>query len=106
MVLIMELEFKTPDELQMILGERLKALRISRSLSQDQVAAKAGVSLKTLSNLELGNGSSVETLLRALKALNAINALEALSPTPTISPLAILKSRKPLRRVRHSATRI
>lgn len=96
----MELSVKTPEELQKQLGERLKLLRISRNYSQIELAKKAGISLKTLRNLEHGKGSSVETLVRTLKALDATNVFDQLAPIPTVSPLAILRNASPPQRVR------
>ena len=87
----MPLSFKTPDELQVVLGERLRALRLSRNFSQRELADKAGVSLRALHNLEAGSGSTLETFLRVLKALNAVDAIDALLPQPKVSPLALLK---------------
>lgn len=99
-MLIMNNSFKTPEELQKQLGERLKLRRIHLNYSQKELAMKAGVSLKTLGNLELGNGSSVETLIRTLKALDATSVLDQLVPAPTVSPLAILRNESPPQRVR------
>ena len=99
---VSDMNIKSPSELQSILGERLKGLRISRNFSQQQLADKAGVSLKTLRNLEQGHGSSTETLLRTLKALQAVDALDVLGPKPTVSPLALLQNPKPPQRVRRS----
>ncbi|HEX5048769.1 MAG TPA: helix-turn-helix transcriptional regulator [Gammaproteobacteria bacterium] len=96
---------RTPAELQRELGDRLRRLRIDRDLSQQQLAGKAGISLKTLRNLELGAGSSVDTLLRTLKALDVPNWLDALAPPPVVSPLALLKGPAPPRRVRRSRKR-
>jgi DNA-binding XRE family transcriptional regulator len=96
---------KTPAELQRELGERLRRLRIDRDLSQAQLAGKAGISLKTLRNLELGAGSSVDTLLRTLKALGLPSLLDGLAPAPTVSPLALLKGPDPPRRVRRARKR-
>ena len=96
----MELSVKTPEELQEQLGKRLKLQRIARNYSQMELAKKAGVSLKTLRNLEHGNGSSVETLIRTLKALDATNVLDQLAPMPTVSPLAVLRNASPPQRVR------
>jgi transcriptional regulator with XRE-family HTH domain len=96
---------RTPAEIQCELGERVRRLRIDRNLSQAELAGKAGVSLKTLRNLEQGAGSSVETLLRTLKALGVADVLEALAPAPVVSPLALLKGSAPPRRVRRSRKR-
>ena len=58
----MEQTYRSPAELQSELGERLRALRLNRNLAQREVAAKAGVSLRSVINLEAGKGSTVETL--------------------------------------------
>ena len=38
----MDLSYKTPEELQVVLGERLRAMRLSRNLAQRELADKAG----------------------------------------------------------------
>jgi transcriptional regulator with XRE-family HTH domain len=48
--------FKTPDELQVALGERIKRLRLNRNLDQKSTAEKAGISERALRNLESGRG--------------------------------------------------
>jgi transcriptional regulator with XRE-family HTH domain len=101
----MDSSTSTPEELQQELGERIRRLRIDRNLSQAELAGKAGVSLKTLRNLEQGAGSSVETLLRTLKALGVADVIGALAPVPVVSPLALLKGSAPPRRVRRSRKR-
>ena len=89
----MEQTYRSPAELQSELGERLRALRLNRNLAQSEVAAKAGVSLRSVINLEGGRGSTVETLVRVLNAMDAADK-------PQISPLALLHSPRPQRRVR------
>jgi len=98
----MDFQFLTPEELARELGSRLRSLRIQRGLEQAELAGRAGVAIRTLRSLEQGQGSTTETLLRVLKALDALDGLEALAPTPSISPLALLKSAAPRRRVRRS----
>lgn len=98
-----DMHFMSPDQLQQELGSRLQTLRISRNLDQKTTAEKAGVSEKTLRNLEAGRGSSIETLVRVLKALNSLDGLESLAPKPSVSPLELLRhAGKPRRRVRRS----
>jgi transcriptional regulator with XRE-family HTH domain len=97
-----DIAFKTPDELQANLGERLRRLRLSRNIDQRAVAGKAGISEKALRNLESGNGSTVETLLRTLKALGYTQGIEMLAPEMTVDPLALLHRAKPPQRVRRS----
>jgi transcriptional regulator with XRE-family HTH domain len=94
--------FKTPNELQTDLGQRLRRLRLSRNIDQRAVAAKAGISEKALRNLESGKGSTVETLLRTLKALGYAQAIETLAPETIVDPLALLHRAKLPQRVRRS----
>ena len=86
--------------LQNDLGHRVRQLRLSRNLDQRTVADKAGVSLRALSNLENGQGSTLETLLRTLRALDYVKGIEMLAPQPTVSPLALLHNAEPQQRVR------
>jgi len=94
------MRFKTPEELQRELGERVRALRLSRNMDQRATADKAGISEKALRNLESGHGSTVETLLRTLKALDFVQGIEMLAPEVTVDPLALLHSSKTPQRVR------
>jgi transcriptional regulator with XRE-family HTH domain len=96
-----DLSFKSAEELQGILGKQLQSLRISKNLDQRTTAEMAGISEKTLRNLEAGRGSSVESLLRVLKALDSLEGIEMLAPEPSVNPIALLRSTKARRRVRH-----
>jgi transcriptional regulator with XRE-family HTH domain len=98
-----DLSFRSISELQVLLGEQLQALRLSKNLDQITTAEKAGISEKALRNLEAGRGSTVESLLRVLKALDSLDGLELLAPKPSVSPLALLRSSKVRRRVRQSS---
>ena len=94
----MDLSYKTPEELQTLLGERLRAIRLARNLAQRELAGKAGLSLRALIHLEAGEGSTIESLLRVLKALNLADAIELLAPQPQVSPLQLLKQGAHVRR--------
>jgi transcriptional regulator with XRE-family HTH domain len=98
-----DLSYKSIAELQILLGEQLHALRLSKNLDQITTAGKAGISEKALRNLEAGRGSTTESLLRVLKALDSLDGLELLAPKPSVSPLALLRRSKPRQRVRHSS---
>jgi transcriptional regulator with XRE-family HTH domain len=95
-----DLQFKSPRELQVELGKRVRQLRLSRNLDQRTTAEKAGIAEKALRNLETGRGSSVQTLLRTLKALDYSQGIEMLAPEVTVNPLALLRRSKPPQRVR------
>jgi transcriptional regulator with XRE-family HTH domain len=95
-----DITFRTPEELQIVLGERVRRLRLARNTDQRATADKAGISEKALRNLEAGRGSTVETLLRTLKALDSLQGIEMLAPEVTVDPLALLHASKPPQRVR------
>src|ERR1035438_3125707 len=100
-----DMSFMSPDELQAVFGKQLQELRISKNRDQITTAEKAGISEKTLRNLETGRGSSVETLVRVLKALDSLDGLRLLAPRASVSPLALLRNAGAARRrVRHSGT--
>jgi transcriptional regulator with XRE-family HTH domain len=96
-----DMQFKSPQELQIELGRRMRQLRLSRNIDQRAAAEKAGITRAALQNLEAGRGSSVQTLLRVLKALNYLEGIEMLAPQPTVNPLALLNTKTPPQRVRH-----
>ena len=99
-----DISFMSPNELQAVFGKKLQELRISKNLDQITTAEKAGISEKTLRNLEAGRGSSVETLVRVLKALDSLDGLGLLAPRSSVSPLALLRhSGAARRRVRRSS---
>ncbi len=68
------------------LGDRLARVRLSRNISQEVLAAKAGLTRRTLSRLETGQGATLDTLVRVLRGLGLENHLEALLPNPGIQP--------------------
>jgi transcriptional regulator with XRE-family HTH domain len=98
------LSFKTPAELQVLLGEQIQRLRLSRNMNQHTTAERAGVSEKSLRNLEAGRGSTVETLLRTLKALDSLEGINRLVPEATVNPLELLRNAKRRQRVRQPRT--
>lgn len=95
-----EFKFKTPDEIQTQLGDRIRQLRLNADVTQAALADRAGVSARAVRSLERGEGSSLATLIRVLKALGAESSLDAIAPQPTISPMALLERGKAPQRAR------
>jgi transcriptional regulator with XRE-family HTH domain len=93
---------KSPTDLQRELGSALRSLRLNRGLTQSELAAKAGVALRSIASLERAGNSSLETFVRALNALEAADVIAKLAPQPQVSPLALLRDGDNVRRrVRH-----
>jgi len=79
------------------LGRQLRSLRLRQDLDQRTLAERAGVALNVVKHLEAGKGSTVSSLIRVLSTLGRADWLNSLSPTVSISPMQMLRS-KPARR--------
>ncbi len=88
----------TPGEMEAALGEKLRALRLSRNLDQKTLAERAGLSVRALRNLESGQGSTVKTLVGVLRALGRQDWLNTIAPVATINPLALTREAQPRQR--------
>lgn len=69
------------------LGARLQALRLARNVSQATLAEEAGVSRRTITRLEHGDGTSLDTLIRVMRALGLADRLDLLLPDPAVRPV-------------------
>lgn len=78
---------RTVEEMEADLGEKLKRLRLNKNLDQNTLAARAGVSVRALRNLEGGDGTTVRTLLSIVRALGRESWLQTVAPVPTINPV-------------------
>ncbi len=88
----------TTEELEVQLGQQIRALRLRRNVDQQSLAAQAGVALSALKNVESGKGATLRTLLKVLRALDRLDWLKSLSPTVSISPLQMLAQKAPRQR--------
>jgi transcriptional regulator with XRE-family HTH domain len=73
------------------LGERLARTRLERNLSQERLAAEAGVSKRTIERLEAGEPVKSNSLIRVLRGLGQLDALDRLVPEPLPSPVERLR---------------
>ena len=94
---------KTTAEWEAELGEQIRALRLRLNIDQQQLAKRAGIALNSVKNLEGGKGSTLRSLIQILRVLNRADWIQTLAPAVSISPLQMLKSRKPRQRVSRSA---
>ena len=69
------------------LCKRLDEIRLSRNLSQAELAAEAGVSRRTMNRLADGQSISLDSFLRIMQALNLADHLAALLPDPAVRPV-------------------
>ncbi|MHA3053622.1 helix-turn-helix domain-containing protein [Acinetobacter sp. ANC 4193] len=74
----MDLDFIKPEEVVTLIGERLRKQRLFLEMSQAEVAARSGVGVNTVSNLEAGRNVSVENLVRIAMVLGRLHELQEL----------------------------
>ena len=82
-----EFSVATSNQIETALCKRLEGIRLSRNITQAQLAEEAGVSTRTIGRLEKGQGISMDTFIRVMMALNIQQNLEALLPDPTVRPI-------------------
>ncbi len=68
--------FLTENEIIGQIGKRLKQIRLQHNLTQKQLSKDTGLSVSTISLIEQGNPTSLESLIRILIRLNRIKDLE------------------------------
>lgn len=89
-------------ELELALGEQLRAERLRKNLTMDDVAILAGISVNTVRALETGKGGRVESLIRVAQALGRTAWLETFRPPVKISPLQIAQGKSKRQRASRS----
>jgi len=82
----------TDDVLLKLTGERLARLRLSKNLTQAQLAEQAGLGLRTVQRLELGAvATRLSGFIRVCRALGLVERFEVFIPETAASPIAQLK---------------
>lgn len=89
---------QTSTELEVALGERLRALRLDQNIDQKTLAERAGISLTALKNLEGGMGSTLKSLVSVLRALGREDWLQSIAPVASINPLNMPRNAEPRQR--------
>src|ERR1035437_230886 len=87
------------DQVEALIGEKVRSYRLDRNLPQVVVASKAGISRGSLQRMEAGQGSTLRAFIGVLKALQLEDWFETLAPIPGINPLQMVDDH-PRRRAR------
>ena len=75
---MLDFTFATCEEICVELGKRLRVRRMEQNLTQAEVAARAGVSKGTVSNIEKHGQGTLESLVRVLQAMGMTKELQPL----------------------------
>lgn len=78
------------------LGDRLKALRLQKNITQQELAEATTLSLNTIKSLESGRGK-LATLIAVLRELGALQQLDNFIPEIPISPMQLAKTQGKVR---------
>jgi len=73
------------------LGERLRALRLRKNITQEGLAERTLLSVGTIKSLETGKGK-LSTLVAVLRELGALDQLDQFLPPVTISPIKMAEA--------------
>ena len=74
----MDLTLNTAADIVKLLCDRLRTERLARQMTQAEVAARSGVGVNTVSNLETGKNVGFENLVKVAMVLGYGDALEGL----------------------------
>lgn len=79
--------YGSAETLERDICHRLKDIRLNRNLTQQALAKTAGISRRTVSSVENGEGCTLVTLIRILQALNHTHLLTQLVEPLPMHPL-------------------
>ncbi len=82
--------FLNNSQVETELGKRFKSCRLNRNLSQAELAERCGLSRRTITALEHGEGTTLATFIAVLRGLHKLDSLDDFLPHPGISPLAMV----------------
>ena len=76
------------------LGQKLKAFRLQKNITQEGLAQKAGLNRMTVGEIEKGRSSSMLTFIQILRVLDKLDLLNTITAVPTVSPIQMAKLQK------------
>jgi len=73
------------------IGDHLRQKRLTKNLSQADLALRAGISRRTVQAIERGESISLSNFIELLRTLDETEFLQSFADTPQISPLMLAK---------------
>ena len=90
--------FTTSYTLQAELGFRLARIRLTRNITQTELAKEAGVGVRTVRRLESGESTTLDSFLRIVTALELADDVLNSIPSQNIRPIERVDSRQSVRK--------
>ena len=92
----MDIYSESDQQIARQLGQRIRALRLRKNMTQQQLADASALSLNSIKALEAGK-SKLSTLIAVLRELDALDALDNFIPEINISPIQLAKRKGKIR---------
>lgn len=73
----MNYDIITDAEILLKIGSKLKEIRLEKNVKQKELSEKSGLSMFSISQMETGHNTSVQSLVQVLKALDRMDMLDA-----------------------------
>ena len=73
----MNYEEITDEELLQRIGSKLKEIRLEQNIRQKELSEKAGLSMFSISQMETGHNTSMQSIIQVLGALGRMDMLDA-----------------------------
>ena len=83
----------SPEAISQEVGQKLKRLRLSRNITQAELARDAGISVSTLARLEVGDNPTLDSLVRVLISLGIQQNVGLLIPDARVSPVERVRTK-------------
>ena len=80
------------------LGQRLKTFRLQKNITQEELAAKAGLNRVTIGEIEKGRPTSLLSFIQVLRGLDKLDLLNTITTGPAVSPIQMAKLQKKTRK--------
>lgn len=90
----------TVAEMEVAIGDSIRALRLQQNLDQKTLAARAGISVGALKAIESGSGSRLRTLVAVMRVLGREDWFSTIAPIATIDPLTMPRAAHQRQRAR------
>jgi len=65
------------EEVLQKIGSKLKELRLEQNIKQKELAEKSGLSMFSISQMETGHNTSIQSIVQVLRALDKMELLDA-----------------------------
>ena len=81
----------TEIEILQKIGTRMREIRLEQNMKQKELAEKSGLSMFSISQMETGHNTSVQSLVQVLKALNRLDMIEPFLKEKEIDPATLAR---------------